>query len=140
MEAEQIEILNFISQYPPFDTLPEDQLHQLLKNDRIIRNKLKIKATVDNAKAFVKIQKEFGSFSKYLWHYTSGKPIINSFKTVSDIPKNTALSHTIAKDLKKRGFKFVGSTVIYAYMQAIGMVNDHLVDCFRYKDLQKIKA
>ena len=115
----------------------EDQLHQLLKNDRIIRNKLKIKATVDNAKAFVKIQKEFGSFSKYLWHYTSGKPIINSFKTVSDIPKNTGLSHTIAKDLKKRGFKFVGSTVIYAYMQAIGMVNDHLTSCFRYHEVNR---
>ncbi len=118
----------------------EDKLNELLQNSGIIRHKLKIRATVNNARAFISIQKEFGSFAKYIWQYTDGKPIINTFKNLNDIPPNTTLSDKIAKDLKKRGFKFVGSTVIYAYMQAIGMVNDHLVDCFRYKDLQKIKA
>lgn len=112
-----------------------DKIDALLQNAGIIRNKLKIKATVTNAQAFIKIQNEFGSFSDYIWEFTDGKPIKNSFKTMKDIPANTTLSDTISKDLKQRGFKFVGTTVIYAHMQATGMVNDHIVDCFRYNEV-----
>jgi DNA-3-methyladenine glycosylase I len=108
---------------------------QLLQDAGIIRNRLKIKATISNAKAFIKIQEEFGSFSSYIWKFTEGKPIKNSFDTMSQVPANTPLSDTISKDLKKRGFKFVGSTVVYAHMQATGMVNDHLVSCFRYNQV-----
>jgi len=110
---------------------------KLLQNAGIIRNKLKIKAAINNAQAFMKVQEEFGSFSKYLWAFVDGKPIQNKFKTMSEIPANTPLSDTISKDLKKRGFKFVGSTVIYAHMQACGMVNDHLTTCFKYKEILK---
>ena len=113
-----------------YDTKKENEL---LQDAGIIRNKLKIKAAISNAQAFLKIQEEFGSFSKYIWGFVDGKPIQNKFKTMSEIPANTPLSDTISKDLKKRGFKFVGSTVIYAHMQACGMVNDHLTTCFRYK-------
>lgn len=113
-----------------YDTKKENKL---LQNAGIIRNKLKIKAAISNAQAFLKIQEEFGSFSKYIWAFVDGKPIQNKFKTMSELPANTPLSDTISKDLKKRGFKFVGSTVIYAHMQACGMVNDHLITCFRYK-------
>jgi len=101
----------------------------------IIRNKLKIKATVSNAQAFIKIQAEFGSFSKYIWGFTVHKVIKNNWKSNDDIPANTALSEVISKDLYKRGFKFVGATIIYAHMQATGMVNDHTLDCFRYKEV-----
>ena len=111
---------------------------EILMNDAgIIRNKLKIKATITNAQNFMKIQEEFGSFSKYIWKFTDGKPIQNSFKNYKDNPANTPLSNTISKDLKKRGFKFVGTTVIYAHMQATGMVNDHEVGCFRYNEVAK---
>lgn len=113
-----------------YDTKKENKL---LQDAGIIRNKLKIKAAISNAQAFLKIQEEFGSFSKYIWAFVDGKPIQNKFKTMSELPANTPLSDTISKDLKKRGFKFVGSTVIYAHMQACGMVNDHLTTCFRYK-------
>ncbi len=106
---------------------------ELLQNQGIIRNKLKIKAAISNAKAFLKVQEEFGSFSSYFWGFSQGKPILNSFKTMQELPANTALSDKISKDMKKRGFKFVGSTVIYAHMQACGMVNDHLTTCFRRK-------
>jgi DNA-3-methyladenine glycosylase I len=111
---------------------------EVLENDpSIIRNKLKIKATVTNAKAFIDIQNEWGSFSKYIWHFTNDKPIINHWENLSDIPAQTPLSTTISKDLKKRGFKFVGPTVVYAHMQATGMVNDHLVSCFRHSACQE---
>ncbi|MFD1293761.1 DNA-3-methyladenine glycosylase I [Lutibacter holmesii] len=112
-----------------------EKQEELLLNAGIIRNKLKIKATISNAVAFMKIQKEFGSFSAYIWGFTNGKPIKNSAKTLNDVPATTKLSETISKDLKKRGFKFVGSTVIYAHMQATGMVNDHVTDCFRYHEV-----
>jgi DNA-3-methyladenine glycosylase I len=115
----------------------KNKLEELMQNTGIIRNKLKIKATITNAFAFMEVQKEFGSFSNYIWKFTDGKPIVNTWKTLSEIPANTTLSDTISKDLKKRGFKFVGSTVIYSHMQATGMVNDHVVDCFRYKNVQK---
>jgi DNA-3-methyladenine glycosylase I len=106
-----------------------EKITELLNNDGIIRNKLKINATITNAIEFMKIQKEFGSFSKYLWAFVENKTIVNNFKTLSEIPPKTEISDKISKDLKKRGFKFVGSTVIYATMQAVGMVNDHVLDC-----------
>ncbi len=114
----------------------ETKVQLLLQDAGIIRNKLKVRATISNAIAFMEVQKEFGSFSKYIWGFVDGKPIQNSLKSKKEVPANTALSDAISKDLKKRGFKFVGSTVIYAQMQATGMVNDHLTDCFRYKEVQ----
>ena len=108
----------------------DDKIEKLMQDTGIIRNKLKIKAAVSNAQAFMKIQDEFGSFSNYIWKFTNGKPIINNPKTSKDVPATTPLSDEISKDLKKRGFKFVGSTVIYAHMQATGMVNDHTEDCW----------
>lgn len=113
----------------------EDKYESLLQDQGIIRNKLKIKATISNAQAFMKVQEEFGSFSKYIWDFVDGKPIKNNFDKREDVPATTALSDQISKDLKKRGFKFVGSTVIYAHMQATGMVNDHTTDCYRYHEV-----
>jgi DNA-3-methyladenine glycosylase I len=111
------------------------KIDALLQDTGIIRNKLKINATITNAQSFLKIQEEFGSFSTYIWNFVNKKPILNTYKDYRDVPANTALSDTISKDLKKRGFKFVGSTVVYAHMQATGMVNDHEVDCFRYNEV-----
>lgn len=113
----------------------QKKIDSLLQDSGIIRNKLKINATITNAQAFMKIQEEFGSFSKYIWDFVGGKPIKNRFKSLNDIPANTDLSDTISKDLKKRGFKFVGTTVVYAHMQATGMVNDHVINCFRYDEV-----
>jgi DNA-3-methyladenine glycosylase I len=113
----------------------EDKKEALLQNAGIIRNKLKINATISNAQAFMEVQAEFGSFSKYIWSFVNGKPIKNKVKHYKTAPANTPLSDILSKDLKKRGFKFVGSTVIYAYMQATGMVNDHEVECFRYHEV-----
>jgi DNA-3-methyladenine glycosylase I len=115
----------------------QEKIDSLLQDAGIIRNKLKVNATVTNAIAFMEVQKEFGNFCDYIWGFTKGKPIVNSFNTMADIPANTELSNIISKDLKKRGFKFVGTTVVYAHMQATGMVNDHVVDCFRYHELTK---
>lgn len=108
---------------------------ELLQNPGIIRNKLKIYATVTNAQAFLKIQQEFGTFSNYIWGFVGNKPIKNKVKNYKEAPANTQISDKLSKDLKKRGFKFVGSTVVYAHMQATGMVNDHEVDCFRYNEV-----
>ena len=116
----------------------EAKIQELLLDSGIIRNKLKVRATVSNAQAFMKVQEEFGSFSKYIWGFTGGKPIVNSFEKLSQVPANTPLSDKISKDLKKRGFKFVGTTVVYAHMQATGMVNDHITSCFRYKELLEL--
>lgn len=113
----------------------EDKIADLLLNEGIIRNKLKVRAAVTNAQAFMEIQKEFGSFSTYIWGFVNHIPIKNTFTSMKDLPANTALSDRISKDLKKRGFKFVGTTVVYAHMQATGMVNDHIVDCFRHKEV-----
>ena len=113
----------------------DTKFEALMQNEGIIRNKLKIKATITNAQAFMKIQEEFGSFSDYIWAFTNGKTIKNKLKSLSNAPATTPLSDKISKDLKNRGFKFVGSTVIYAHMQATGMVNDHLTDCFRYNQV-----
>lgn len=111
------------------------KLQELMLNAGIIRNRLKINATVSNAKAFMLIQKEFESFDNYVWKFVNNKPIVNKYKTHQDIKATSPESDALSKDLYKRGFKFVGSTIIYAYMQAAGLVNDHLVDCFRYADL-----
>lgn len=105
---------------------------RLMNNPGIIRNRLKIESTIINAKSFLKIQKDFGTFDKYIWQFTKGKPIKNKFKSIKDIPSKTKESEAISKDLKKRGFRFIGPTICYAFMQATGMVNDHTVDCFRY--------
>jgi DNA-3-methyladenine glycosylase I len=113
------------------------KINSLMKNSGIIRNRMKINAAVNNAKAFIEIRKEFGTFNKYIWSFINNKPVINKFKSLSELPAKTELSDKISEDLKKRGFKFVGSTVIYAHMQATGMVNDHLVSCFRYNELKK---
>lgn len=114
------------------------KFEELVQNAGIIRNKLKIKATISNAQAFIKTQKEFGTFSKYIWKFVDNKPIINKWESINNVPATTELSDKISKDMKKRGFKFVGSTVLYAHMQATGMVNDHTVDCFRYQEVQTI--
>lgn len=108
---------------------------ELLQNSKIIRNRLKISASINNAEAFMNIQKQYGSFSDYIWGFVDGTPITNSFKTLAEVPAKTPLAETISKDLKQNGFKFVGPTVIYAHMQATGMVNDHLTNCFRYKEV-----
>jgi DNA-3-methyladenine glycosylase I len=110
----------------------ENKVTALLQDAGIIRNQLKIRGTIANAIAFIKVQEEFGSFSKYIWNFTGGKPIVNHYKTMKDLPATTPLSDAISKDLKKRGFKFfVGSTVVYAHMQATGMVDDHVADCWK---------
>ncbi len=109
----------------------EEDVSRLLLDVGIIRNKLKIRSTITNAQHFISIQKEFGSFDKYVWKFVGAKPIVNEVGSISDIPSNTSVSDAISKDLKKRGFKFVGSTIMYAFMQAAGLVNDHTIDCFR---------
>ena len=115
----------------------EKRIEKLLLNPGIIRNRLKVNSTITNAKAFIEIQKEFGSFDKYIWRFVNNKPIVNKWKKMSQIPATSKESDELSEDLKKRGFKFVGSTIMYAHMQAIGMVNDHTIDCFRYKELVK---
>jgi DNA-3-methyladenine glycosylase I len=110
----------------------DHQIAKLLNNEGIIRNKLKIASTITNAKHFLEIQKEFGSFDCYIWQFVNGKPIQNRWTSIKEIPAETKESQELSKDLKKRGFKFVGSTIMYAYMQAVGLVNDHTIDCFRY--------
>lgn len=110
----------------------EAKIESLLQDTRIIRNKLKVNSVVTNAQAFLKIQEEFGSFDAYIWQFVGGEPKINCFQSLSDIPAKTPESEIMSKDLKKRGFKFVGATICYAYMQACGMVNDHTVNCFKY--------
>lgn len=118
----------------------ETRIGRLLQNKGIIRNRLKINAAITNAKAFLAIQDKFDSFDRYIWEFVGRKPIVNSWKNAADVPATSALSDIISKDLKNRGFKFVGSTIIYAHMQATGMVNDHLVSCFRYEECQGRKS
>mgnify|MGYP003550956161 FL=1 len=129
---------NFRKAFDNFDLLKvanysEDKMAELAEDAGIIRNKLKIKATVTNAQAFIKVQEEFGSFSKYIWGFVDGKPIDNKPKTLNEVKATTPISDALSKDLKKRGFKFVGSTVMYAHMQATGMVNDHILECHTRK-------
>jgi DNA-3-methyladenine glycosylase I len=113
----------------------ENKLNELLQNEGIIRNRLKIASAVSNAKSYLKIKDEFGSFDSYIWQFVDGKPIVNSWKTPAEIPAKTSVSDAMSVDLKQRGFNFVGSTIIYAFMQATGMVNDHLVSCFRSNEI-----
>ena len=112
-----------------------EKLEDIRENSGVIRNKLKIASAVKNAKAFIEIQREFGSFDKYLWAYVDEKPVMNGFASWKEVPAETELSQKISKDLKKRGFNFVGPTIMYAYMQSVGMVNDHLATCFRYQQI-----
>jgi DNA-3-methyladenine glycosylase I len=113
------------------------RIEKLVLNSEIIRNRMKIEASVRNARAFLKIQKEFGSFDSYCWRFVDGRPKLNRWKTMRQIPATSPESDAFSKDLKHRGFSFVGSTVVYARMQAVGMVNDHLVDCFRYREIRE---
>lgn len=116
------------------------QLERLLLDPAIVRNRLKLASAIKNAQAFLKVQEEFGSFSAYQWRFVEGKPIQNRFSTLKEIPPRTPLSDTISKDLKQRGFTFVGSTIVYAHMQAVGMVNDHVLECFRHPMVKRIAA
>ena len=115
------------------------KIQALLGDKGIIRNRLKIESTVKNAHAFLRVQKEFGSFNDYLWRFVDDRPIQNAWKSLKDIPSTTARSDAMSKDLKQKGFSFVGSTICYAFMQAVGMVNDHIVDCFRYREVAPLK-
>lgn len=131
---------NFRSAFDNFDykkiaDYKEPKILDLLQNEGIIRNKLKVRATVTNARAFINIQEKFGSFSNYIWGFVDGKPIKNKVVNYKEAPATTKLSDALSKDLKKQGFKFVGSTIVYAFMQATGMVNDHEVNCFRYEQV-----
>lgn len=113
----------------------ETKIEKLLQNPGIIRNRLKVKSAVTNALRFLEVQKEFGSFDAYIWQFVGGKPIVNKWKKMGEVPASTKESDALSQDLKKRGFKFVGTTIIYAHMQACGLVNDHTTDCFRYKEV-----
>lgn len=115
-----------------------NKIRELLDNEGIVRNKLKINAAIENARAFLAVQKEFGSFDAYIWQFVDARPIQNSRRDLQEVPAKTAESEAMSKDLLKRGFRFVGPTICYAFMQAVGMVNDHVVDCFRYPELAKI--
>jgi len=131
---------NFRKAFAGFDVVNvscygQQQINSLMQNSGIIRNKMKIEAAILNAKSFLKVQKEFGSFDAYIWRFVNNKQIRNKWKTISQVPTHTRTSNLISADLKKRGFKFVGSTTIYAHLQAIGIVNDHLTGCFRYKQV-----
>ncbi len=118
----------------------ERKLATLLTNKEIVRNRLKIESAIKNAKAFLKLKEQFGSFSDYQWQFVEGLPVQNKWKSLKDIPAETKTSQSFSKDLKQRGFSFVGPTIVYSHMQATGMVNDHLVSCFRHKDLSKFSA
>lgn len=115
----------------------EAKIELMLQDSGIIRNRKKIESSISNAQHFLEIVEEFGSFDKYIWNFTDGKVITNKFKSLGEMPANTVLSDTITKDLKKRGFRFLGSTIVYALLQSIGVVNDHLVDCFRHEEVMK---
>ena len=117
----------------------QKKFEALMQDSGIIRNRLKIQAAIQNAKSFLEVQKEFGTFDAYMWKFIDGKPIINRWKTIKEVPPKTPVSDTISKDMLNRGFKFVGSTIIYSHMQATGMVNDHTGDCYRYKEINALR-
>jgi DNA-3-methyladenine glycosylase I len=134
---------NFRTAFDDFDPqkvakYDESKFQALLRNPGIIRNKLKIQAAIQNARAFLQIQEEFETFDQYIWQFVDGKPIHNQWKSLKELPAKTPLAEKISKDLKNRGFSFVGPTIIYAHMQAIGLVNDHVIDCFRYEQIVKM--
>ena len=112
----------------------EKRIQSMLQDAGIIRNRKKIESSINNAQRFLELREQYGSFHKYLWGFTDGKQVVNHFKSLSEIPASTTLSDTIARDMKQKGFRFLGSTIIYAHLQATGLVNDHLIDCFRYLD------
>jgi DNA-3-methyladenine glycosylase I len=116
----------------------ERKKERLLADAGIVRNRLKIEASITNARQFLEIQKEYGSFSAYIWGFTGGKPVTGAWKTLEELPAATALSDTVAADMKKRGFRFLGSTIMYSHLQATGLVNDHLTGCFRYREIKKM--
>ena len=125
--------------YAKISSYDQHKIDELLQNEGIIRNKLKINATIKNANAFLKVQQEFGSFDKYIWSFTNGKTKINKWKDLKEIPAKSIESDAMSKDLQNRGFTFVGSTICYAFMQAAGMINDHLVSCYRYNEIRNDK-
>jgi len=134
---------NFRKAFDNFDytkiaNYSEDKIEILLQNRSIIRNKLKLQSVISNAKAFLSIQNEFRTFDNYIWRFVDYKPIINTWSSLNEIPSNTELSEKISKDLKKSGFKFIGTTIIYAFMQAVGLVNDHTSYCFRYEEIKQL--
>ncbi len=134
---------NFRNAFDQFDYqviagYDETKVESLMNDVGIIRNRLKIKGTIKNAKAFLEIQKEYGSFDRYIWSFTDGKTIINNFKTLKELPVKTDLSDNISKDLKKRGFTFVGSTIVYSFLQAAGIINDHIISCDRHRECQML--
>jgi DNA-3-methyladenine glycosylase I len=131
----------YVKNFADFDPVKvarftERKIEKILTDPGVIRNKLKVHAAVNNAKRFLEVQQEFGSFDQYIWRFVNGKPIVNKWKNTKPVPATTKESDALSRDLQKRGFKFVGSTVIYAHMQACGLVNDHLVECFRYNEVQ----
>ena len=133
---------NYLLAFDDFDPVKiskysDKKIEKLINNPGIVRNRLKINSVVENAKSFLKIQKEFGSFNSYIWKFVNHKPILNKFESINELPSKTEISDLISKDLKNRGFKFVGSTICYAFMQAVGMVNDHTTDCFKYIEVKK---
>lgn len=133
---------NFRKAYDDFNAekvaaFSDKKIEKLMQNPGIIRNRKKIQASVNNAEKFLYIQESFGSFCNYIWNFVDGVPLVNEWRDLCEIPATTRLSDTIAKDLKQRGFKFLGSTILYAHLQAVGVVNDHVVDCFRYKEVQR---
>lgn len=134
---------NFRMAFANFDiqkvaNFTEDKVQSLLNDPGIIRNKLKVRAVINNAQKVLEIQAEFASFSNYLWAFVGHKPVLNQYKNINDIPASTALSDEITKDMKNRGFRFIGTTIVYSFMQAVGLVNDHIVECFKYKQGQTI--
>jgi DNA-3-methyladenine glycosylase I len=133
---------NFRAAFDNFDykkiaAYDKKKIESLMQDAGIIRNRLKVESAVKNAKAFIELRKEFGTFDKYIWGFVNNKPVINKFKSLKELPARTELSDTISKDLKNRGFNFVGTTIIYAHLQATGILNDHLVTCFRYKEVNE---
>ena len=122
---------NKIAQYP------DHKIEELLENKGVIRNRLKIQSVITNAKSYIKVQNDFGSFDEYIWSFVNYKPIVNTWSTLHQLPSNSEMSTKISKDLKKRGFKFIGTTIIYAFMQAVGLINDHTTYCFRYEEIKQ---
>lgn len=134
---------NFRKAFDNFDyakiaNYSEDKIEILLQNKGIIRNRLKLQSVISNAKAFLSIQNEFNTFDKYIWSFINYKPLVNTWFSLNEIPSNTELSEKISNNLKKKGFKFIGTTIIYAFMQAVGLVNDHTTYCFRYEEIKKL--
>jgi DNA-3-methyladenine glycosylase I len=131
---------NYQKAYHHFDPLRVSKydhryIKELLENEGIVRNRRKIEASINNARRFLEVKEEFGSFDRYLWRFVNHHPVVNRWKSLSEVPSRTTLSDEISKDLTKRGFKFVGSTIVYSYLQAVGVVNDHIVSCFRYHEI-----